>query len=539
MTNITQLEEIVRQSKIGTVVPVYKSRKIEISPLDYFAKLSDYGRKKNSILLESAEVIPKYGEQSVGTSDPCLKLMGRAESFSIKALNETGVRFLQHVKGRLNFCDELNVSDQEIKGILRPQRKVVSEAERLNLKTHMDIIRTVGFAFSPTLKPVNHYGGLFGIFSYDFIDQFEDLPPNRGDLTNDPDYEIFFADNVFVYDHSAKSLNFIANALITDENSDATFKKCLEKIAEFEGVLDAPLPLARKYIPKKGKISSDTSKESFIETVEKLKEHIGRGDIFQAVLSRNTIMDYNSEPLDIYRELRESNPSPYMFFINNETGLLIGASPERCIGVKEENGRRIVEIRPIAGTKPRGIINGVVNTDLDGRYESELKLDPKELAEHTMLIDLARNDVARVSEPGTRHVVDPYTVEKYSHVQHLVSKVTGVLKREYDPLHAYLASMNMGTLTGAPKLEAMKLLRRYEENRRGFYGGAVFYMTPSKDFDSAIIIRSMRIRGDKAYIRAGAGVVQDSVPEKEYDETERKAAACIKAVKGAGGITYD
>jgi anthranilate synthase component 1 len=278
------------------------------------------------------------------------------------------------------------------------------------------------------------------------------------------------------------------------------------------------------------KLDSDMIKDEYCDKVRILKRHIVNGDIFQCVLSRTISTDFQSEPLEVYRRLRQSNPSPYMFFIKSEDGILLGSSPERCIGVKGDNGIKTVEIRPIAGTKPRGIINERLDKDLDNRFETELKLDPKELAEHTMLVDLARNDVAKVSVSGTRHVSEPFIVEKYSHVQHLVSSVSGILKPELDPLHAYLASMNMGTLTGAPKIEAMKLLREHEKNKRGFYGGSVFYITPSKDFDSAIVIRSMRLKGNRAYIRAGAGIVYDSIPEKEFDETERKASACINAL---------
>ena len=197
---------------------------------------------------------------------------------------------------------------------------------------------------------------------------------------------------------------------------------------------------------------------------------------------------------------------------------------------------KIVEIRPIAGTKPRGIVNNDIDKDLDSRYETELKIDEKELAEHTMLIDLARNDIAKVSKPGSRYVNEPFIVEKYSHVQHLVSNVKGTLKDDLDALHAYLASMNMGTLTGAPKIEAMKLIRQVEKTKRGFYGGAVGYITPNGDLDSAIVIRSMRLKDNKAYIRAGAGIVYDSIPKNEFEETEKKAKACLKAISLAGGL---
>ncbi len=198
------------------------------------------------------------------------------------------------------------------------------------------------------------------------------------------------------------------------------------------------------------------------------------------------------------------------------------------------NEQKIVEIRPIAGTKPRGLTpENAIDPDLDAKYEVELKTDKKEIAEHTMLIDLARNDIARVSEPGTRFCNEPFVIEKYSHVQHLVSNVQGTLKEGLDALHAYLATMNMGTLTGAPKVEAMKLIRTHEKESRGFYGGAVGYITPDGNMDTTITIRSMYVRANKAYIRAGAGIVHDSLPEQEFQETEKKAQACLKALEMA------
>ena len=403
----------------------------------------------------------------------------------------------------------------------------------------MDIIRTMAFKFSPTFKPVTHYGGLFGIFSYDFIDQFEDLPKNSDDIARNPDYEIFLADNVFMFDHSKRQLYLLANALIMDDKNDETYERCLETISAYEAALDLPIPEPRRFNTITGKITTDTSKQEYLDLVSRLKEHVVAGDIFQAVPSRTIIADFNAEPLDVYRELRRLNPSPYMFFINGGDTVLVGSSPERAIGVKGENSHKVVEIRPIAGTKPRGFIGGKIDRDLDGRYEAELKLDPKELAEHSMLIDLARNDIAKIARTGTRHVAEPFVVEKYSHVQHLVSTVRGVLKDDLDPLHAYMACRNMGTLTGAPKVEAMKLLRIYEKNKRGYYGGSVFYLTPSRDFDSAIIIRSMVLKGGKAYIRVGGGIVHDSVPETEFVETENKASACLTALKNVGGVHYE
>jgi anthranilate synthase component 1 len=220
-----------------------------------------------------------------------------------------------------------------------------------------------------------------------------------------------------------------------------------------------------------------------------------------------------------------------MFYLNTPSTILMGSSPELNLRVSGPAPRN-VEIRPIAGTKPRGKIGKDIDADTDFRYEAELKLDRKELAEHIMLVDLARNDIARVAKPGSRVVTELLTVEKYASVQHLVSNVKGTLRDELDALSAYLATMNMGTLTGAPKIEAMKLIRLLEKTKRGYYGGAVCYLTVDGQFDSCITIRSLQLKNHTAYVRVGAGIVHDSVAENEFAETEHKADSCSRAIYG-------
>jgi anthranilate synthase component 1 len=527
--------EKIKKAKIGEIIPIYKVIEQPIDSIEFFAKLSDYGRKKHSILLESADIVPKYGELSIGSTAPCLKVTGFKEDFEIRAFNQLGKKILKLIKKDLSFCDKVTYKQDTIKGKLIPKRKNVSEDERLKLKTHMDIIRAIAFKFKPTEKPFIPYCGLFGSISYDFIDQFEDLPESKEDILQNPDYELYFLDNLFLTDHKKGQTYLIANALITDNNRNEIYKNCVKTIADYEKTLAKKLPKPKKSKPKKQLIETDTKQSEYEDIVSTMKTHILQGDIFQVVPSRTIIADYNAEPLDIYQQLRELNPSPYMFYINQTSGILLGASPEMSLRV-EGNEEKIVEIRPIAGTKPRGLVNEKVDPDLDSRYETELKIDEKELAEHTMLIDLARNDVAKVTEVGTRYCNEPFIVEKYSHVQHLVSNVRGVLKQGLDALHAYLATMNMGTLTGAPKVEAMKLIREHEKNKRGFYGGAVGYITPNGDMDTTIVIRSMFLKNNKAYVRAGAGIVYDSIPKNEFIETEKKAKACLKAIKLAGGL---
>jgi anthranilate synthase component 1 len=273
------------------------------------------------------------------------------------------------------------------------------------------------------------------------------------------------------------------------------------------------------------------SDEDFCQTVRDLKEYVVKGDVFQVVPSRRFTLPCPA-PLAAYKELKQSNPSPYMFYMQDELFTLFGASPESALKYEKETNQ--VEIYPIAGTRRRGKRpNGQIDFDLDSRIELELRTDKKENAEHMMLVDLARNDVARISEAGTRHVADLLKVDRYSHVMHLVSRVVGQLREDLDALHAYQACMNMGTLTGAPKIRAMQLIRDVEQTRRGSYGGAVGYLTGEGTLDTCIVIRSAYVENGIAQVQAGAGVVFDSDPQAEADETRGKAQAVISAIQAA------
>jgi anthranilate synthase component 1 len=259
-----------------------------------------------------------------------------------------------------------------------------------------------------------------------------------------------------------------------------------------------------------------------------LKEHILAGDIFQVVPSRTFSLPCQS-PILAYQQLKLLNPSPYMFFMQDADFALFGASPESALKYTTTSNQ--VEIYPIAGTRPRGKRqDGSLDNDLDSRIELNLREDLKEKSEHIMLVDLARNDVARVSQPGTRYVKELLKVDRYSHVMHLVSRVVGQLRTDLDALHAYQACLNMGTLVGAPKVSAATLIRQVEQQRRGSYGGAVGYLDGQGNMDSCIVIRSAFVQHNIAHVQAGAGVVYDSVAQSEADETRAKAQAVIKAV---------
>ena len=556
--------EIIHSAKPGQIIPIVKQMDID-EPVDFFARLSDYGRAKNCCLFESREYLTGSGALTFGTAKPALYLTGTGNDFTIKALSNTGRRILNYLSGRATgrrpvrsdplpagctgsnppsagfaFCESVEFGPDAITGRIKQIREVVDEQTRLQSTNQMDVLRLVAFAFKLASKPFRITCGLLGAISYDFIDQFEKLPPSKIDLLGNPDYELYFADNIFLMDHEHGKGYVIVNCIVTDGDRESVIAEAQNCFDYYANVARFDVPKGQRYagsLPAASthrKVSQvgDTDKGEYEQMVTIAKQHIIDGDIFQVVLSRTIMEPCPDEPLDVYKRLRVLNPSPYMFYLNTPNTILMGSSPELNLRVSGTDTRS-VEIRPIAGTKPRGRVAGEIDADTDFRYEAELKLDRKELAEHIMLVDLARNDIARVAQPGSRVVTELLTAEKYESVQHLVSNVKGRLANGLDALSAYLATMNMGTLTGAPKIEAMKLIRLLEKTKRGYYGGAVMYLTVDGQFDSCITIRSLQVKDRTAYIRVGAGIVHDSVPKTEFEETEHKAGSCLRAIRGA------
>jgi len=543
--------QIIKSAKPGQIIPIVKQIDIDES-VDFFARLSDYGRAENCCLFESREYLAGSGALSFGTAKPALYLTGTGADFTIKALRNTGRRIIDYLstenrgqktedrrdrtedktrKERFGFCESVEFGPEAINGKIKQIQKTVDEQTRLQSTNQMDVLRAVAFAFRLASKPFRVTCGLLGAISYDFIDQFEKLPQSSTDLLGNPDYELYFADNIFLMDHEHGKGYVIVNCVITNGDREAAIAEAQECFDYYFNIARFDTPKGQKYTGPLPATSTDTNQGEYEKMVARAKQHIIDGDILQVVLSRTIMEPCPDEPLDVYKRLRELNPSPYMFYLNTPNTILIGSSPELNLRVSGTETRN-VEIRPIAGTKPRGRVGKTIDIDTDFRYEAELKLDRKELAEHIMLVDLARNDIARVAEPGSRIVTELLTVEKYASVQHLVSNVKGTLAAELDALSAYLATMNMGTLTGAPKIEAMKLIRLFEKTKRGYYGGAVMYLTVDGQFDSCITIRSLQVRDHIASVRVGAGIVHDSVPKTEFEETEHKASSCLRAIRG-------
>jgi anthranilate synthase component 1 len=508
------------------------SRTLDVCPdaVTLYAKLSEGGCRPHTMLLESADV-SRSGETSLILSRAALRLSARGRTVDIDALSENGKNLLPHLAARLRETGRV-VDDGASLHIHFPDPRGGSEAERLHAPNVLDAARTtiLGLRLDDADAPPPL---LAGTFAYDLIASYEALPPARHDPLEWPDFELWLCEELVMIHHAARRTS-VVRYVYGGAGAEAAYHDAADALRQRVAELAEPLPPTeapserQSAAPAAAEPSCDLDDDAFGALVERLKQHIVAGDVFQIVPSRSFELPC-PDALAAYRRLRALNPSPYMFFVVGGAGTLFGASPESALKV---SGRpRRVTINPIAGTRPRARRpGGAIDGDLDGRLEAELRLDEKELAEHLMLVDLARNDVARVSRPGTRVVECLLDVVRYSHVMHLVSLVSGELRDDLDALHAYVATMNMGTLVGAPKLKAAELLRRYEQGARGPYGGAVGYLRADGVFDSCIVIRSAVVRGGQAAVRAGCGVVFDSDPAAEALETRRKADAVLAAL---------
>ncbi len=484
--------------------------------------------KAATMLLESAETTSKAKLKSLLIVDSALRIRAFGQRVEIEALTANGQALLAILKNALASCVASIDEDSEQKltvSFLAPALDL-DEDSRLKAHSSMDVLRLLPtLAQSGFKKPELMFVG--GLFAYDLIANFESLPEVAA-VNNCPDYCFYVAEKYLVIDHQNQAA--LLRSCIFSQ--DTEIQQQIEQRHQQIIVLCRPFlqPLASVSV-ENFQVNVNKEDDIYCQAVSALQEYIRQGDIFQVVPSRKFYMPC-PQPLLAYQNLKLQNPSPYMFFLQDEDFSLFGASPESAL--KYDSQSRKVEIYPIAGTRPRGRrSNGEIDMDLDSRIELSMRTDEKELSEHLMLVDLARNDLARICEPGSRYVADLTKVDRYSFVMHLVSHVVGTLRADLDIFHAYQACMNMGTLTGAPKVRAMQLIAEYEKERRGAYGGAVGYFNGKGDFDTCIVIRSAYVENQIATVQAGGGVVLDSSPQGEADETRNKARAVIRAIAEA------
>jgi len=479
---IPDFHEFKAKSREGNVIPVYREILADLeTPVSAYLKLSE----RPSFLLESVVGGEKWGRYSfIGTGTS--RTLSGSGSDLFKMLSETLKEF-------------------------RP----------------VDIPGLPRFT-----------GGLVGYFGYDIVRQIETRVPDSGHPGLPlPEYHFILADRLVIFDNFAQKIKVVCNAFIDGTKGlEEVYEKACDAVNTLIQKLGRPLPVRAEgsaEIPDRdtprrngdrGFVSNFHSRDEFEKIVLKAKEYIRAGDIFQVVLSQRFSTDMTCSPFDVYRSLRVINPSPYMYYLNFGEYVLAGSSPE--ILVRLEDGK--VVVRPIAGTRPRGATD-----EEDLALEHEMKTDPKECAEHIMLVDLGRNDVGRVANVGSVQVTELMAVERYSHVMHMVSNVEGILRKDADAMDVIRACFPAGTLSGAPKVRAMEIIEELEPDRRGPYGGSLGYFSFSGNMDMCITIRTILMLNGRAYIQAGAGIVADSEPEREYYETVNKARGMMKAVEMA------
>jgi anthranilate synthase component 1 len=402
----------------------------------------------------------------------------------------------------------------ELKGVQQKTQITSKEQTELIIEHPLEVLKRK-MPNQVDYQEIPFIGGPVGFVGYDVVRHYERIGQLPFDELHIPDVHFMFFEIVIIFDHVAEKVFFIGTPL----QETTTKEELLEQVLKLKQEIEQPVKDIRTTDVRLSRFETSISKEDFIEKVKTAKEYIREGDIFQVVLSQRLSAELIGDPFQFYRRLRKENPSPYLYYLDFEDYLVIGASPESLIKVNE----RKVTTNPIAGTRPRGR-----NAELDQKLEQDLLQDEKELSEHRMLLDLGRNDLGRVSEFGSITIEKNMQVEKFKHVMHLVSEVSGSLKDSYTAIDALVACLPAGTVSGAPKIRAMEIINELEHVKRGVYSGAVGYLSANGNMDFALAIRTMLVKDNHAYIQAGAGIVYDSIPEKEYEETIHKLKAFLE-----------
>ncbi len=485
-------KQFSRLAREATLIPVVKSVSADLlTPVSAFLAIA--AKESHAFLLESVERGEQIGRYTFLGARPYMRVRAAKGKVEIE-------------RGRRRQVVQENIFEV-VKRLLREHRP----------------------ANVPGLPPFT--AGAVGYFCYDVVRHLEKIGDHAKDDLSLPDAELMFFDRLLAFDHLRHQIHIVATADVSEETPRRAYDRALRDIAALERKLASGLSSAlwRKSAKAKNgklKIHAGTTPKTFLRSVERCKEYIAAGDIFQVVLSQRLDFVPEVAPFDLYRALRQINPSPYLYFLRTGNTHVLGSSPEMLVRV---TGRKL-EYRPIAGTHPRGRDEAE-----DARLEQQMRGDEKERAEHVMLVDLGRNDLGRVSEYGSVKVKDLMFVERYSHVMHLVSALEGTLRKDLDAIDAFAACFPAGTLSGAPKVRAMQIIEELEPTRRGIYGGSVLYADFAGNLDSCIGIRTMLMQGKKAYLQAGAGIVADSDPATEFDESMNKAGALLRAVEMARG----
>lgn len=479
--------EFKERAANGNLVPIYREIVADMdTPVSAFKKLDE--TSECAYLLESVEGGEKFARYSFIGINPLTTFKSKRHNVEIT-----------HANGKKESFSDPSPLDR-LREIMREYKPVED----------------------PTLPPFS--GGAVGYISYDEVRNFESVGGGTNDDLNLPDTCFVITESLVIFDHLRHRMKLVVNCHIAEgDDLDRHYDEALQKINTLHQKLLRSVPMSDKTVSVgRCEIQSNFTPDEFMAAVEKCRDYITAGDVFQVVISQRFNVSVSCESFEIYRALRSVNPSPYMFYLKFPGFRLVGASPEILVKLTGD----VVQVRPIAGTRKRGETN-----EEDIALEKELLADPKEVAEHIMLVDLGRNDCGRVCEYGSVEVDDLMTVERYSHVMHIVSNVSGKLQPGKDAFDVFRAAFPAGTVSGAPKIRAMEIIDEVEKLNRGTYAGSVGYFSFNGNLDSCITIRTVLIKGDQAYVQAGAGIVADSDPLSEYRETINKAGAMIRAIE--------
>lgn len=489
-----------------------------------FAQLSGLDKELPVLLLESSDVESKKNTKCMAVLRAAMVVTCQGQTVLTRSLTEIGDRLSERLQGQLgDYLHAVREGERvELEFHFQPSSEH-DERKRLKDVSNAEVLRALQLdaGYEGQSLPF-----IAGGFAFDYLETFEELPAVGEGPNTFPDYQFLVAQDCLRIDHLDQTA--VLEVLDIDEATTAARLESLsQQIADFQAPSSQPQEVTGTL-----EVVAQTTDADFRAQVERLQENIYQGDIYQVVPAR-AFQAPCPDAFAAYLQLREINPSPYMFYMHSHhhgrAFELFGASPES--NLKFESADRLVQVYPVAGTRPRGLhADGSLNHELDIRAELDMRTDAKEVAEHIMLVDLVRNDLARIARPATRKVAELLQVDRYSRVMHLVSRVVATLDDDFDALDAYRACMNMGTLSGAPKLRATSLLREVEGVRRGSYGGAVGYLAGDGSMDTCIVIRSGFVQDGRITVHAGAGVVRDSVPQSESDETLHKAFPVLQAV---------
>lgn len=490
---VPRLSEVIELAKDYNLIPIARTVMADTeTPIRVF---HHFHEEKQAFLLESVEGGMKWARYSFIGMNPFITVSGK--------------------RGKMTIMT--NGKREEVKG------NPIASLKHLLGRYH-----------SPSLPGLPRFtGGAVGFFGYDLLQYYDSVPAHRIDDLQMNDIQFMFCDQVIAFDHVKQQIKVVANVHIEDGATElqiaAAYEEASRKIEETTARLQRPLPIGltmkQSHVPNEvelGDIQSNVTQQQFESNVELAKEYIKAGEIEQVVLSQRFEIETDISPLHVYRVLRTMNPSPYMYYLKMDDEIIVGTSPELLVRVEGDR----VETRPIAGTRPRG-----KTAEEDAQLEQELLADDKELAEHLMLVDLGRNDIGKVAKEGSVQLDSFKEVERYSHVMHIVSNVSGQLREDKDFYDAIISCLPAGTVSGAPKKRAIEIIAELENESRGAYAGAIGYLGFSGNLDTCITIRTIIFKGGKAYVQAGAGIVHDSIAAKEYEESVNKATALLQAIR--------